>query len=379
MSPPTQRCSISCKHVEERFIDLFEEAPVAQSEVDLEGRIVRINRVARETLGYRASELVGQPFWTFHPVRQREESRQHFQQMLYADGPILPVEGPYCRRDGTVLIFQVYWNRIHDRDGKIQGMRRTLVDITDRKRAEESLAHQAEELERSNKELEHFAYVASHDLQEPLRMVASYTQLLARRYQGKMGQDADDFIAFAVDGAVRMQQLITDLLAYSRVSTRHGEPRITSVEKALSAALANLQCAIGESGAVVTHGPLPQLPADEVQLVQIFQNLIGNAIKFRGVAPPRVQVAAEETPGEWRFSIRDNGIGVDPRHAERIFEVFQRLHTRKDYPGTGIGLAICKKIAEMHGGRIWVEADPGQGAKFCFTMSKNKGGANGRR
>ncbi|MGA2152981.1 MAG: ATP-binding protein [Bryobacteraceae bacterium] len=234
-----------------------------------------------------------------------------------------------------------------------------------------ALRSQAAELSRSNAELEQFAYVASHDLQEPLRMVSSYTQLLARRYQGQLGEDADEFIAFAVDGAKRMQALINDLLAYSRVGTKGGELRLTDAEAAFSSALVNVRAAIEASGAVIRHSPLPTVYADPVQLVQVFQNLLGNAIKFHDSAPPEIGVACEDAPEEWCFSVCDNGIGIDPKYTDRIFQVFQRLHTRKDYPGTGIGLAICKKIAERHGGRIWVASQPGQGATFHFTIRKN--------
>ncbi len=234
------------------------------------------------------------------------------------------------------------------------------------------LRARAEELSRSNAELEQFAYVASHDLQEPLRMVSSYTQLLARRYQGKLGQDADEFIEFAVDGARRMQNLINDLLAYSRVGRRGGDLRATDAEAVLSSALTNLRAAIEESKATITRQPLPTVYADPVQLGQIFQNLIGNALKFRNSEPPHVDVTSSENEQEWCFAVRDNGIGIDPAFNERVFQVFQRLHGKKDYPGTGIGLAISKKIAERHGGRIWIESQLGQGATFRFTIRKKE-------
>ena len=246
--------------------------------------------------------------------------------------------------------------------------RQIANDITERKRAEEKANQLLAELDRSNKELEQFAYVASHDLQEPLRMVSSYTQLLSRRYKGQLDANADEFIAFAVDGATRMQTLINDLLAYSRVGTRGKEFEPTDCEAVFELALANLKAAIEESSAVVTRGPLPTVMADKMQFGQLLQNLIGNAVKYRGTEPPRVHVAAEQKENDWLFSIRDNGIGIDPQYAERIFVIFQRLHTREEYSGTGIGLAICKKIVERHGGRIWVESQLGSGATFSFTI-----------
>jgi signal transduction histidine kinase len=245
-------------------------------------------------------------------------------------------------------------------------------EVEERKRAEQLLARRAEDLARSNDDLQQFAYVASHDLQEPLRMVASYTQLLAKRYKGKLDADADEFISFAVDGAGRMQVLIQDLLAYSRVGTAgiSGQPlhRVPS-ENALKQALSNLHATIDESGAVVTSDPLPVVTSDESQLAQVLQNLVGNAIKYRGSEAPRVHVSASKNPeNQWIFSVRDNGMGIDPQYFERIFVIFQRLHGRKEFAGTGIGLAICKKIVERMGGRIWVESQPDQGSIFCFTQ-----------
>ena len=247
------------------------------------------------------------------------------------------------------------------------------VELDERRRTEQLLAHYTEDLKRSNAELEEFAYVASHDLQEPLRMVASFTQLLARRYRGQLDKDADEFIGFAVDGANRMRSLIQDLLAYSRVGTQGKALTPTDCKVIFERALANLLPAIEESRARVTSGPLPTVPGDEVQLVQLFQNLIANALKFAGDQPPVISITAEEEADQWLFAVRDNGIGIAPEHQKRIFMVFQRLHHRSEYPGTGIGLAICKKIVERHGGRIRVESEPGRGATFFFTIPKGDG------
>jgi light-regulated signal transduction histidine kinase (bacteriophytochrome) len=244
----------------------------------------------------------------------------------------------------------------------------TFRDITERKRAEEKLSQAMEELARSNAELEQFAYITSHDLQEPLRMVSSFVQLLAKRYKGKLDQDADDFINYAVDGVKRMQSLITDLLAYSRVGSRGKEFKQVSSEVVFDHALSNLQMGIKQSGAVVTRDLLPVVTGDNSQLVQLFQNLIGNAIKFKRDGAPRIHVSAQQQGNEWVFSVRDSGIGIEPEYFGRIFLIFQRLHDRKQYPGTGIGLAICKKVVERHGGEIWVDSEPGTGSTFYFTM-----------
>ena len=226
------------------------------------------------------------------------------------------------------------------------------------------------DLKRSNQELEQFAYIASHDLQEPLRMVSSYTQLLAQRYEGQLDEKARKFINYAVDGSQRMQTLINDLLTYSRIGIRGQPPEPTDAHAALGDALANLAISIRESQAIITNDDLPTVSVDPTQLVQVFQNLLANAIKFRQAATPRIHVSARDAGPEWVFSVQDNGIGIEPQHAERTFVIFQRLHTRAEYPGTGIGLAVCKRIAERHGGKIWLTSVPGTGTTFFFTVPK---------
>ena len=225
-----------------------------------------------------------------------------------------------------------------------------------------------EELARSNRDLEQFAYVASHDLQEPLRMVATYTQLLAERYQGKLDENAEKYIHYAVDGALRMQTLVQDLLAFSRVGRGGFNLKPVDLRPVLETVQQNLKAAIEESGAQVQFEQLPTVVADRSLLIQLFQNLVGNAIKFRGSTAPVIRVTAEKKAKEWTLSVRDNGMGIAPEHAEIIFVIFKRLHTHSEYPGSGIGLAICKKIVEQHGGRIWVESQPGQGCTFKFTL-----------
>ncbi len=242
------------------------------------------------------------------------------------------------------------------------------VELDERRRTEQQLARYSQELTRSNAELEQFAYVASHDLQEPLRMVASFTQLLAKRYRGRLDQDADEFISYAVDGATRMQRLINDLLAYSRVGTRGKPLQLRDGNDVFRQARDNLAKAIEDSGALIFTDHLPTVKGDEMQLIQLFQNLMANAIKFHGPEPPQIQVSAAKNGREWVFAVKDNGIGIAPEHQERIFSIFQRLHQRSEYPGTGIGLAMCKKIVERHGGRIWVESQVGAGSTFYFTI-----------
>lgn len=245
----------------------------------------------------------------------------------------------------------------------------TIVrDITERRRAEKKLASTMRQLERSNVDLEDFAYVVSHDLQSPLNTMVSFVRLLENRYKGQLDDRADEYIDYVVQGGQRMGTMINDLLTYSRVGTR-GEPfKPVDLESVLKLVLGQLEAAISESRAAITHDPLPSIPGDYSQLARLFQNLIGNAIKFRGEEPPRIHISGEQRDNEWQFWVRDNGIGIEPKYTERIFGVFQRLHRQEEYSGTGIGLAVCKRIVERHGGRIWVESMPGEGSTFYFTI-----------
>ena len=352
---------------ERKFRDLYDNAPLGYHEYNLEGRITNVNRTDLEMLGYPAQEIIGPPIWKLNV--NEETVRGHVMAKLTgAQPPGKELERIYRRKDGTTFSVLIEDRLILDEKGGIKGIRCMIQDITERKRVEEALQEKTEELARSNKDLEQFAYVASHDLQEPLRMVTSYVQLLARRYKGKLDSDADDFIGFAVDGAVRMWKLINDLLTYSRVGIRGKESESTDSETVLNQSFNDLKVAIEENGAVVTHDPLPTVMVDRSQLGQLFQNLVGNAIKFRGNEPPRVAISASRNGNGWTFSVRDNGVGIAPEYSERIFIIFQRLHSRQKYAGTGIGLAICKKIVERHGGRIWVESEVGKGATFYFTL-----------
>jgi PAS domain S-box-containing protein len=363
------------RNSEALYHSLVETLPINIVRKDLAGRVTFCNRRACETLGQPASALLGKTDFDLFPPHLAEkyvadDRRVCAQRKVFED--IESNVGP----DGRTRWMHVMKAPVTDALGEVIGTLIMYWDVTQRKEAEESLAKTAADLARSNRDLEQFAYVASHDLQEPLRMIASYTQLLARRYQGRLGADADEFIQFAVDGAMRMQGLINDLLAYSRVGTRGKPPVPTDCEQVMKAVRQNLKIAVEESGAHVTHDPLPRVMADPGQLAQLLQNLISNALKFRGREAPVVHLSATLLrPGEegavgpeWRFSVRDNGLGIEPQYFQRIFEIFQRLHTREEYSGSGIGLAVCKRIVERHGGRIWVDSESGKGSTFHFTL-----------
>jgi len=344
------------------FRTVVESSPSGVVMVDRRGTIVLVNRETERLFGYTRDELIGQSIELLVPKRSRQShpiSRQEFlnDPQARAMGAGRDLSG--LHKNGTEFPVEIGLNPLETDEGFF--VLASVVDIGPRKQAEE-------ELRRSNEELERFAYVASHDLQEPLRTVASYVQLLSRRYRGQLDSDATEFIDFAVDGVRRMQQLIADLLAFSRVGTR-GAPLVpTDMRIAFEGTLASLHASLSESHATVTSDPLPMVVGDSGQLVQLLTNLIGNALKFQGTEPPRAHVAAERTGRMWVISVQDNGIGIAPEYFERIFVIFQRLHSRDEYAGTGVGLAICKKIVERHGGRIWVESAPGQGARFSFTL-----------
>jgi len=358
--------------MEGRYRGLLEAAPDAMVVVNQSGEIVLLNVQAEKQFGYRRDELLGQKVTNIIPIGFAERliaddlrSAEDASAQQIGTGIELIAQ----RKDGSEFPIEIMLSPLRNAEGTL--VTAAIRDISVRKKAAVVLLQKVDELNRSNEELGQFAYIASHDLQEPLRMVASYTQLLSRRYKGKLDTDADEFIAFAVDGASRMQRLIQDLLAYSRVGSKGKDLLETSSEGALQQALVNLRGAIEEGGALVTHDPLPAVFADEMQLVQLFQNLVGNAIKYqKKPRVPRIHISAVKNGGKkWDFSIKDNGLGIDPQYFERIFGMFQRLHKRDEFAGTGIGLAICKKIVERHGGNISVESEPGQGSTFHFALA----------
>jgi PAS domain S-box-containing protein len=357
--------------MEGRYRGLLEAAPDGMVVVNQHGEIVLLNAQSENQFGYRRDELIGQRVTNIIP--------DGFAERLIADGARTAAEAlaqqigtgielTGRRKDESEFPIEIMLSPLESDQGIL--VTAAIRDITVRKNAELNLIQKVEDLNRSNEELEQFAYVASHDLQEPLRMVASYTQLLSRRYKGTLDADADEFIAFAVDGANRMQRLIQDLLAFSRVGKRKLELFDLPSDRALRQALLNLSGAIKQSGALVTNGLLPEVKADEVQLTQLFQNLIGNAIKYHSSGVPHIHIsAARNGLPMWTFSVRDDGLGIDSQFFEKIFGMFQRLHKRDEFEGTGMGLAICKKIVERHGGSISVESKPGSGSTFHFTLA----------
>ena len=358
---------VSELQVREQFYRTIVENTHDAISVNSDATLLYANKAFLELHGFGdESEVVGKPIVEFilpadrDLVRGRALARQRGEEVpdIY--------EYRALRSDGGVRNVQVVAVAITYENLPSNAI--ILRDITRRVRAEDLLDVRAKELERSNRDLEQFAYIASHDLQEPLRMVSSYVQLLARRYEDKLDKDADEFIDFTVDGVTRMQTLIDDLLAYSRIGTDDRPHTPVDCETVFTQVERTFEGIIAECAANVTRGRLPTIMGDATQITQLLQNLLGNAIKFRGDAAPRVHVSADRNGDLWRFSFQDNGIGIPPQHQQRIFEPFQRLHGRSEYPGTGIGLAICSKIAEQHEGRIWVESQAGTGTTVYFTL-----------
>jgi PAS domain S-box-containing protein len=349
------------------ILETTQEAFIA---MDAKGSITDWNKEAEAIFGWPREEILTQPLYEIIiPPQYREAHRRGLQHFLATgEGPVLNqrLELDALGRDGNEFPVELTITPVREGDSYI--FNAFLHDITERKQAEQTIKARTAQLEAANKDLERFAYLASHDLQEPLRMISSFAELLSERYTNRLDADAGEFIGYMVDSANRMRELISGLLAFSRLQTQ-GQPLETiAAEEAFHRAIANLQVAIKESRALVTHDPLPQVLGDTTQLMQVFQNLIGNAIKFCTQDVPRVHVSAHESGKEWLISVKDNGIGIAPQFHRRIFEIFQRLHGRAEYSGTGLGLALCQRIIERHGGRIWVESELGQGSTFHLTL-----------
>jgi len=356
------------KFNQRKFELAVEASPGGVLMINQSGEIVLANAELERQFGYQRDELLGTSVDMLLPEAMRGQHAEHRATFLAAPaagriGTGRELRG--VRKDGSEFPVEIGLNPIESRDGLL--VLATVIDITGRREAERAIEAQNERLRRSNAELEQFAYVASHDLQEPLRMVASYTQLLEERYKDRLDDKANRYIAYAVEGAQRMQILVRDLLSYSRLSSKETANRVVDSAAVVAATLARLSHAIEETGADIHVGALPVVLSEEIELEQVFQNLISNAIKFRNRRPPRIEISAQPREALWEFTIKDNGIGIEARHGSRIFQMFQRLHERGKYDGSGIGLAIVKKIVERHGGTIWFDSTSGEGTNFHFT------------
>ena len=367
----------------QRLQELFEQAPIAYHEIDRQGLIRRVNRAECELLEYTPEELLGKPVWELVSPEQRELSRREVMRKAEGGKTGDGFTREYVTKSGKRILVEIHERAIAGPTGEVLGIRSALLDITDRVRAEEHIRKlnleleqrvqaRTAELQRSNDALQQFAYSASHDLQEPLRMVAAYTRLLERRYKDLFDEEGREYLHYVVDGAERMSRLIHDLLAFSRAGNVAPEAdEEIDMHEVLSTAMQNLHTAIEESKAVIEASDLPRVRARRAGLAQVFHNLLSNSIKYRSTEPPRIAISCIEKSEEWVFCVADNGAGFEQAQAERVFGVFQRLHGRS-YPGTGIGLAICKRIIERNGGRMWAESSPGAGARFYFTLPRTE-------
>jgi PAS domain S-box-containing protein len=348
---------------------VIEASPTGMLMVDANGTIVLVNAQVEQLFGYDREELMGQTIEMLVPERYRHQHARF--RMAFFDELLTRAMGAGrdlfgLRKDGSEVPIEVGLNPLATPRGTF--VLSSVVDVTERKRAERALLEKTEELERSNRELEQFAYVASHDLREPLRMVATYVTLLEREYADRLGPDARQYMRFAVQGAERMARLVSDLLAYARIGAMSSPLDELDSAELVREVLEGLRTTIAESSAEIVVAPLPVVRGNRTQLSQLFQNLLENALKFSSSTPPRIELTARREPAEWVFCCADNGIGIDPRFHARIFELFQRLHAPDAYPGTGMGLALCKKIVERHGGRIWLSSTPGRGSEFSFSL-----------
>ncbi len=356
---------------EEKFRNIIKSSPLPKVLLSMDNKVQYANDIFIEKIGYTPEEVPDLETWltfAFPDPQYREQIRQQWsaamEEVLLKERPSHPVEATFRCKDGVSRTFSVIGNKIDNR------LLIIFNDLTERIQAEQKLKLLLKDLKRSNEELEQFAYVASHDLQEPLRMVSSYTQMLERRYKDQLDERAEKYIYYAVDGAKRMQNLINDLLSFSRISTRGDEFVLTDFNSIITSVLKSLEMVITETGTKIYFDELPVIKADKAQIERLFQNLIGNAVKFKKPGEKAViHISAKEKNGNWLFAVKDNGIGIDAAYKEKIFVIFQKLHGPNEYPGTGIGLAICKRIVNRHGGKLWFESEPGNGTTFFFTIN----------
>jgi PAS domain S-box-containing protein len=360
------------KEGEERFRLLIENVKdYSICMLNIEGNIISWNKGAEKIQGYSEKEIMGKHFSIFYPPEDLIKNEPEKNLKSVQKYGRFESEGWRVKKNGSRFWANVIFTPLYNSKGNIQGFSKITRDITERKNAELKLLEKSEELVRSNAELEQFAYVASHDLQEPLRMITSYLQLLEKRYKDNLDDDAKEFINYAVDGSNRMRVLINSLLEYSRVN-RHKPFEKVNITEQLEDVIQNLKEQIEKNDAIIKISSLPEVVGDTVLINQLFQNLISNAIKYRSENRPEIIISGEKMQEKYLFSIRDNGIGIKKEYAQKVFVIFQRLHSKEKYPGTGIGLAICKKIVERHGGKIWLESEIGKGTTFYFTIKKHR-------